>query len=77
MIVGRNADTGAFCSEVDLMWRTDNRQIFLRVQNMLCSLILYICEIEGILSLSAERSWKGSGINFSAGFTCTCCRLSA
>lgn len=34
MIVDRNSDTGAFCSEVDLMWRTDNRQIFLRVPDV-------------------------------------------
>lgn len=56
MIVDRNADTGAFWSEVDLMWRTDNRQIFLRVPNVFQSLIFHICEVEEILSVSQERS---------------------
>lgn len=56
MTVDRNAATGDFCSEVDLMWRTGNRQIFLRVPDMSWPLIFYICKVKGILRLSAERS---------------------
>lgn len=52
MIVDRITDIGAFCSEVDLMWRTD----FSQSTNVLWSFIFYICEVQGTLSLSEERS---------------------
>ena len=76
VIVDKSAATEAFCSEVELMWRIGNRQIFLWVPNMSWSLIFYICKVKGILRLSAEVKSKGTGMNSSAGFTCTQCRLS-
>lgn len=76
MIVDKIAATEAFCSEVQLIWRTGNRQVFLRVLSMSCSFTSYISKVKGILRLSAERLLKGTGINSSTGFTCTHCRLS-
>lgn len=42
MIVDKIAATEAFCSEVGLVGRTDNGQIFLRVPHMSCLLIPYL-----------------------------------
>lgn len=79
MIVDKIAATEVFCGEVELIWITDNRRVFLRVLSMSCSFTSYISKVREILRLSAERlqgKLKGTGINSSTGFTCTHCRLS-